>query len=203
MTMSTPERLDEMSKEDRLFRMRHSAAHIMAEAVLDLFPGTKVAIGPPTENGFYYDFDLPRSLTPDDLPAIEERMRASVAADHPFEHSMAGKEEARRIFAEQPFKLEIIEGISEDRVGLYRQGPFLDLCAGPHVISTGQVPPFKLMSIAGAYWRGDEHRPMLQRIYGALFENQEELDQFLTMLEEARRRDHRKLGRELGLFVFS
>jgi len=203
MAIQHPEPLDQMSKEDRLYRMRHSAAHIMAEAVVEIFPDARVGIGPPIETGFYYDFDLPRSLTPEDLERIETLMRRSIAANHPFERSEASKDEARAIFAEQPYKLEIIDGIAGDTVSLYRQGPFLDLCEGPHVGSTAQVPPFKLMSIAGAYWRGDEHQPMLQRVYGALFETQEELDQHLEMIEEARRRDHRRLGRELGLFAFS
>ncbi len=194
--------LRDLSKEDRLHRMRHSAAHIMAEAVLELFPGAGFAIGPPIEHGFYYDFDLPRPLTPEDLGVIDERMRRTIAADHPFVHSEAGKDEARRLFAEQPYKLELIDGIEVDRVSLYQHGEFTDLCEGPHVERTGQVGAFKLTSIAGAYWRGDEHRPMLQRIYGALFETAEELEAHLERLEEASRRDHRRLGRELDLFSF-
>ena len=190
------------AKEDRLHRMRHSASHIMAEAILSMFPEARFAIGPPIENGFYYDFELPRSLTIDDLAVIEERMRQSIAADRPFEHSQVPKDEARRLFAGQPYKLELIEGIPDETVTLYRQGPFLDLCEGPHVESTGQVKAFKLTSIAGAYWRGDERNPMLQRVYGALFETQEELDDYLHRLEEAQRRDHRRLGRELDLFSF-
>jgi len=203
MVDAAGEPLDQMAKEDRLYRMRHSAAHMMAEAVLEIFPEARFAIGPPIGTGFYYDFELPRSLTPDDLGEIETRMRRQTAQDYRFEHSETSKAEARGIFAQQPYKLELIDGIQAPTVSLYRHGPFLDLCEGPHVASTGQVPPFKLMSIAGAYWRGDEHRPMLQRIYGALFETQEELDDHLLMLEEARRRDHRRLGRELGLFTFS
>jgi threonyl-tRNA synthetase len=197
------EQMAHMSRDERLYRMRHSAAHTMAEAVLEIFPEARFAIGPPIDTGFYYDFDLPRSLTPEDLQEIERRMRAQVAQDYSFEHSEASKSEAREIFAQQPYKLELIDGIGASTVSLFRHGPFLDLCEGPHVPSTGHIPPFKLMSIAGAYWRGDEHRPMLQRIYGALFETQEELDEHLEMLEEARRRDHRRLGRELGLFTFS
>ncbi len=190
------------AKEDRLHRMRHSASHIMAEAILSMFPEARFAIGPPIENGFYYDFDLPRSLTMDDLAVIEERMRQSIAADRPFEHSRVPKDEARRLFAGQPYKLELIDGIEDETVSLYRHGPFLDLCEGPHVESTGQVKAFKLTGIAGAYWRGDERNPMLQRIYGALFETEEELDAYLHRLEEAQRRDHRRLGRELDLFSF-
>ncbi|HZP57152.1 MAG TPA: threonine--tRNA ligase [Dehalococcoidia bacterium] len=195
--------LDQLPKEDRLYRMRHSAAHIMAEAVLEMFPEAKFAIGPPIDNGFYYDFDLPRALTPEDLPEIERRMRARMASDVPFEHGEMSKGDALRQFRDQPFKVELIEGIAGDRVSLYRQGDFLDLCEGPHVERTGQVPAFKLTSVAGAYWRGDEKRPMLQRIYGALFETQEELDDYLHRLEEAQRRDHRKLGRELELYATS
>jgi len=192
-----------MEKADRLYRMRHSAAHVMAEAVLEMMPEAKFAIGPPIENGFYYDFLLPRALTPDDLPEIERRMRERMASDVPFEHSEMPKEEALRHFADQPFKVELIEGIAGDAVSLYRQGNFLDLCEGPHVERTSQIPAFKLTSVAGAYWRGDEKRPMLQRIYGLLFETQEELDAYLARMEDAARRDHRKLGRELQLFTTS
>ncbi|HET6615922.1 MAG TPA: threonine--tRNA ligase, partial [Dehalococcoidia bacterium] len=190
-----------LSKEERLYRMRHSAAHIMAEAVLELFPEAQFAIGPPIDNGFYYDFLLPRALTPEDLPEIERRMRDRMSSDVPFEHSEMSKGDALKHFASQPFKVELIEGIEDEKVSLYQQGAFLDLCEGPHVERTGEVPPFKLTSVAGAYWRGDEKRPMLQRIYGALFETQEELDDYLHRLEEAQRRDHRKLGRELELFM--
>jgi len=186
--------------EDRLYRMRHSAAHIMAQAVTEMLPGSKLAIGPPIEYGFYYDFLLPRPLTPEDLPAIEARMREVVAADVPFEESRAPKDEARRIFADQPFKLELIDSFEGEDVGLTRHDTFLDLCRGRHLDRSGEVGAFKLMSIAGAYWRGDERRPQLTRIYGALFSTQEELDAHLAHLEEARARDHRRLGRELGLF---
>jgi len=195
------EAMDQMTKEDRLHRMRHSAAHIMAEAVLELFPGAKFAIGPPIEHGFYYDFDLPRPLTPDDLTVVEGRMHRTVDGNHPFVHSEVGKDEARRLFGDQPYKLELIEGIEDEQVSLYQHGPFTDLCEGPHVERTGQVGAFKLTSIAGAYWRGDEHRPMLQRIYGALFETPAELEDYLQRVEEAQRRDHRRLGRELDLFA--
>jgi threonyl-tRNA synthetase len=181
--------------------MRHSAAHIMAEAVLDMFPGAKFAIGPPIEHGFYYDFDLPRPLSTDDLAAIERRMRRTVDANHPFVHRDISKEEARRLFAGQPYKLELIEGIEGDTVSLYDHASFTDLCEGPHVERTGQVGAFKLTNVAGAYWRGDERNPMLQRIYGALFETQRELEEHLARLEEAQRRDHRRLGRELDLFA--
>ncbi|MCH8993879.1 MAG: threonine--tRNA ligase, partial [Chloroflexi bacterium] len=193
--------LDQMTKEDRLYRMRHSAAHIMAEAVLEMFPDGKFAIGPPIEHGFYYDFDLPRPLTTEDLGVIEKRMRRTVKANDEFVHSEIARDEAQRLFAEQPYKLELIEGIEDERVSLYQQGAFTDLCEGPHVERTGQVGAFKLTSVAGAYWRGDEHQPMLQRIYGALFETPEALEEHLALLEEAQRRDHRRLGRELELFT--
>src|SRR3990172_4154579 len=189
-----------MDKAEKLQRMRHSAAHTMAEAVLALFPEAKLAIGPAIDTGFYYDFDLPRPLTPEDLPAIEDLMRKSVAQDHPFQQQEVGKDEARRIIADQPYKLEIIDGIADSKVSLYRHGSFVDLCEGPHVESTGRVGAFRLTHVAGAYWRGDETRPMLQRIYGALFDTEEELQEHLHRLEEAQRRDHRRLGRELDLF---
>ena len=193
--------LKSMSNDDILHRMRHSAAHIMAEAVLELFPGTKFAIGPAIEHGFYYDFELPRPLTSDDLDTIDKRMRRTIAADHPFVQRDSSSEEAQRLFAGQPYKLELIEGIEDASISLYDHGEFTDLCEGPHVERTGQVGAFKLTSIAGAYWRGDEHNTMLQRIYGALFETQEDLDAHLERLEDAQRRDHRRLGRELELFT--
>ena len=192
-----------LSAEDRLYRMRHSAAHIMAQAVCEMFPETKLAIGPPIETGFYYDFDLPRPATPEDLEKIEARMREVVAADVEFRESRASKDEARKTFADQPFKLDLIESFDGEDVGLCTHDTFLDLCAGRHVDRSSQVGAFKLMSIAGAYWRGDEHNPMLTRIYGALYPTQEELDVHLQHLEEARERDHRKLGRELDLFAFA
>jgi len=181
--------------------MRHSASHVMAEAVTSLFPGARLGIGPATEDGFYYDFDLPRTLTPEDLPAIEEKMRNSIAADLPFIREEIDRETARRIFADQVYKLELIDDLPEgEALSIYRHGDFVDLCRGPHLASTGEIGPFKLLSIAGAYWRGDETRPMLQRIYGTAFESQESLDDHLHKLEEAERRDHRKLGRQLDLF---
>ncbi|MCI0820510.1 MAG: threonine--tRNA ligase, partial [Chloroflexi bacterium] len=191
-----------MSKEERLDRFRHSAAHVMAEAVVEMFPDARVGIGPPIDTGFYYDFELPRALTLDDLPEIEERMRKRIASDVEFEQSLISKDEARKLFKDQPYKLELIDEIGDEEVGLYKQGEFVDLCQGPHVERTGQVPAFKLMSVAGAYWRGSENNPMLQRIYGALFDTQEELDAHLEAIEEAAKRDHRRLGRELDLFSF-
>lgn len=194
--------LQEMSREERLERMRHSAAHIMADVVLEMFPTAELGIGPPIDSGFYYDFGLPRPLTTEDLPVIEEKMRERIAADVPFQRSEVSKEEARRLFARQPYKLELIDEIPGDTVSLYRHGGFVDLCQGPHVERTGQVPAFKLMTVAGAYWRGSEKNPMLQRIYGALFDTADELESYLHQMEEAQRRDHRRLGRELDLFSF-
>jgi len=180
--------------------MRHSASHVLAEAVLSMFPDAKFGIGPATQDGFYYDFELPRPLTPDDLPIIESKMKELVAADLSFSHEELSKKDARSLFAAQPYKLELIEEIADEKVGVYRQGSFVDLCRGPHVASTGEIKAFKLVSIAGAYWRGDEHNPMLQRVYGVAFDSEQALDDYLKNLEEAARRDHRKLGKELDLF---
>jgi threonyl-tRNA synthetase len=180
--------------------MRHSASNVMAEAVLSIFPDAKFGIGPAIEDGFYYDFDLPRSLTPDDLPVIEKKMSEIIAADLPFTHQEVTREEAKKLFATQPYKLELIDEIPDEKVGIYQQGTFVDLCRGPHVSSTGEIKAFKLINIAGAYWRGDENCPMLQRIYGVAFATKEALGEHLKRLEEAARRDHRKLGRELDLF---
>jgi threonyl-tRNA synthetase len=187
-------------QDERLERMRHSAAHIMAEAVQCLFPEAKFGIGPTIENGFYYDFELPRPLTPEDLPSIEDKMREIIGQDVPFVAEEMGKDEARKIFAAQPYKLELIEDIDDSTVTIYRQGSFTDLCRGPHVTSTGDVKAFKLTHIAGAYWRGDEKRPMLQRVYGVAFESQQDLDSYLSWQAEIAKRDHRKLGKELDLF---
>jgi len=186
--------------DEKLEIMRHSAAHVLAEAVQSIFPDAKFGIGPAIENGFYYDFDLPRSLTPDDLPLIEAKMSQIIASNVPFIGQEATKEEAPALFAAQPYKLELIDEIPDEKVGLYRQGSFLDLCRGPHVSSTGEIKAFKLLSIAGAYWRGDEHRPMLQRVYGVAFDTEEALAEHLKKLDEAAKRDHRKLGKELDLF---
>ena len=200
--MATSDHSVQTQKNEKLEKLRHSASHVMAEAVQLLFPEVKFGIGPVVENGFYYDFDLPRPLTPDDLPKIEAKMAQIIAADVPFTCQEVDKEEAKRIFAHQPYKLELIEEITDEKVTIYRQGSFTDLCKGPHVNSTGEIRAFKLLSIAGAYWRGDEKRPMLQRIYGTAFETEEELEHYLEMLSEAAKRDHRRLGRELDLFSF-
>ncbi len=192
---------------DSLDTMRHSASHIMAAAVLELFPAAKLGIGPAIMDGFYYDFDLPRPLTPDDLEAIEAGMRRQVAADMPFERIELDRADAlSKVGAEgQDYKVEIISELPEEQaavVSFYRHGEFSDLCRGPHVATTGQLGPFKLLHTAGAYWRGNEKRPMLQRIYGTVWETQAELDQYLWRIEEAKKRDHRRLGRELDLFTF-
>ncbi len=204
--------------ESHLYRLRHSAAHVMAEAVLELFPDGKVAIGPPIEDGFYYDFDLPRPLTPEDLEEIEARMGRIVRGDHRFARRELSADEARELFAGQPYKLELIDGLEaggRDEYGekieeapvisTYKHNTFEDLCRGPHVESTGEIDPeaVRLLSVAGAYWRGDERNPMLQRIYGTAWETPQELEAYIARLKEAQERDHRNLGRELDLFSFS
>jgi len=187
-------------EDEKLEIMRHSTTHIMAGAVQSIFPEAKFGIGPAIEDGFYYDFDLPRPLSPDDLPVIEAKMSEIITSNVPFVREEIDKEEAQRLFAAQPYKLELIDEIQDDKVSLYQQGDFVDLCRGPHVGSTGEIKAFKLISIAGAYWRGDETRPMLQRIYGVAFDTEAALAEHLKKLDEAARRDHRKLGRELDLF---
>ena len=211
-------------EKDLLYKIRHSTAHVMAQAVVELFPDAKLAIGPPIENGFYYDFDLgtdsdgkPLAFSPEDLEKIEKRMRQIVAGKHAFNYREISPDEARELFTDQPYKLELIEGLIEDNVdeygaaidetpvlSTYRQDTFEDLCRGPHVGDTGEIRPdaFKLLTVAGAYWRGDENSAMLQRIYGTAWHTRDELKQHLQMLEEARKRDHRKLGRELEIFIF-
>ncbi len=199
-----------------LYKIRHSAAHVMAQAVVEKFPGAKVAIGPPIRNGFYYDFDLPRTLTPEDLEEIEGRMREIITGNHPFERKVVDPAEARALFADQPYKVELIDGIlaggvdeygesivsSDVTLTTYRQDTFRDLCRGPHVAHTGQIDPgaIKLLNVAGAYWRGDASRPMLQRIYGTAWPTKAELDDYLYKMEEAKKRDHRVLGKSLELF---
>ncbi len=207
--------MEEKYEESKLYRIRHSAAHIMAQAVLEEFPDGKVSIGPPIEDGFYYDFDLPRPLTPDDLAKIEKRMRQIIAGRHPFIRKEVSADEAKNIFADQPYKIELIEGLEsggQDEYGnaitekpvisTYTQDKFTDLCRGPHVENSGEINPsaIKLLNTAGAYWRGDEKRPMLQRIYGTAWETPKQLEEYLWRIEEAKKRDHRKLGQELDLF---
>ncbi len=183
--------------------MRHSTSHLMAEAVRTLFPGVKVAIGPAIEAGFYYDFDTAEPFTPEDLTRIEAKMAELVAEDLTFVREEVPKEQAIRLFDQEgeAYKVELLQEIDQNKVSLYRQGTFVDLCRGPHVPSTGYLQAFKLTGISGAYWRGDERLPMLQRIYGTAFPTKEELEQHLELLEEAKRRDHRRLGRELELFT--
>ncbi len=208
----------ERYEESELYRIRHSTAHIMAQAVLEMFPNGKIAIGPPIEDGFYYDFDLPRPLTPEDLEKLEKRMREIIKGQHPFIKEVITADKARQIFKDQPYKLELIDGLEKGghdeygnplqekpEISIYKDDAFVDLCRGPHVQSTGKINPeaVKLMSVAGAYWRGDEHKPMLQRVYGTAWKSSQELEDYLWKLEEARKRDHRKLGKELGLFYFS
>ena len=207
----------EKYEDSNLYRIRHSAAHIMAQAVLEMFPDGKITIGPPIENGFYYDFDLPRNLTPEDLEQIEKRMRQIIAGKFEFVKKVVPAGEARKIFKDQPYKLELIDGLEKGNldeygnplqekpeISIYQHDSFVDLCRGPHVENTKQIKPdaIKLMSVAGAYWRGDEHNKMLQRIYGTAWENAQQLKDHLWQLEEAKKRDHRKLGKELEIFMF-
>ena len=181
--------------------MRHSAAHVMADAVLKLFPEAKMGIGPPIQDGFYYDFEVSRPFTPEDLEEIEKLMRETISGGFPFQREDLSRADAETMFSDQPYKIELIEGLPEDAViSIYRHDEFVDLCQGPHVHGTSDIPAMKLLSVAGAYWRGDEKRPMLQRIYGTAFDSETELTEHLERLEEAERRDHRRLGRELNLF---
>lgn len=212
------EKKQERYEDSDLYRIRHSAAHVMAQAVVELFPEAKYTIGPPVEDGFYYDFDLPRPLQPEDLEAIEKRMRRIIAGDHSFVRKVVQADDARQIFRDQPYKLELIEGLEQGgfdeygnpleikpEISIYTHDTFVDLCRGPHVDNTKEINPaaVKLMSVAGAYWRGDEHNRMLQRVYGTAWRTPHELEEYLWRLEEAKRRDHRKLGRELDLFSVS
>lgn len=187
-----------------IYRLRHSASHVLAQAVLELYPGTKLAIGPVIEEGFYYDFDSKATFQEEDLPKIEKRMHEIVKERQPFKQWAVSKDEARKFFGErnEPYKLEIIEGIEGPTVNLVQNGPFTDLCEGGHVMNTEDLKAFKLLSVAGAYWRGNENNPMLQRIYGTAFFSQKELDTYLKQREEAQKRDHRKVGKQLGLFSF-
>ncbi len=191
--------------DEKLARVRHSMSHVMAEAVLEMFPDAQIAIGPAIDNGFYYDFDLPRSLTGDDLEEISERMRNIISEDKEFKRSVISRDEAKRMFADQTYKMELIDAIAEDQeVSIYNQGGFTDLCKGPHVESTKELngQAFKLLNTAGAYWRGKETNPMLTRIYATAWNNPKELRLYLKQLEEIEKRDHRKLGKELDLFSF-
>jgi len=211
------EQLDVRYEDSEIYRIRHSAAHVMAQAVLEFFPGAKYTIGPPVENGFYYDFDLPQPLTAEDLPKIEKRIRQIISGGHPFVKKVVSAEEARQIFKDQPYKIELIEGLEhggfdeygnpldeKPEISIYSHDQFSDLCRGPHVENTRQINPsaIKLMSLAGAYWRGDEKNKMLTRLYGTAWKTADQLEQYLWQLEEAKKRDHRKLGKELEIFTY-
>jgi threonyl-tRNA synthetase len=206
-----------VDREDPSYELRHSAAHVLAQAVKEMFPEAKLGWGPPHdrfENGFYYDFDLPRPLTPEDLPEVEERMRQIVREDHPFRYRVVGAGEARELFADQPYKLETIDELEEGKdeyggtrlggavISTYTQDTFEDLCLGPHLERTGQIPVdgFKLLDVSGAYWRGSEENEMLQRVHGTVWPSREELERYLWQREEEEKRDHRRLGAELDLF---
>jgi threonyl-tRNA synthetase len=183
--------------------LRHSTAHAMAQAILELYPGSKLTIGPPIENGFFYDIEVNGRITDEDLPRIEERMGEIVERDLPIEREAVSKSEVERLYADNPYKLEIISDLEDGDISVYRQGDFYDLCRGPHVPSTGSLGAFKLENIAGAYWRGDEKNPMLTRVYGTAWPTEKQLKAYLRRLEEAKGRDHRKIGKDLGLFTFS
>src|SRR5436305_5905339 len=206
--------LDDRAKMTELERIRHSSAHVLATAILRLWPDAQFAAGRPVENGFYYDVDLRHRISPDDFEKIEAEMKKEIKANHPFERMEVSRDEALELGKEgrlaalsdryQPskFKLDIIKNIpSGETISLYRNGDFIDLCAGPHVMRTGNIGAFKLTNVASAYYKGDEKNPQLQRIYGTAFKTKKELDDYFAMLEEAKKRDHRKLGRELELFV--
>jgi len=208
----------EAYEESELYRIRHSSAHVMAQAVLELIPTAKYSIGPPIQDGFYYDFDLPRTLTPEDLETIERRMREIISGEFDFMKEVVSAEDARQIFSDQPYKIELIDGLEgggvdeygepiqgEVEISTYQQDTFIDLCRGPHVKNTREINPdaIKLLNVAGAYWRGDENKPMLQRVYGTAWKHSTGLEEYLWKLDEARKRDHRRLGKELDLYSVS
>ena len=186
---------------EALHIMRHSCAHIMAEAVQELYPGTQIAFGPATDDGYFYDFELPNNISSDDFGAIEKKMAEIVRADEPFVREVVSIDEAKKIFADQRFKLEHIDDLTDQEISIYRHGSFVDLCAGPHVPSAGKIGAFKMMKLAGAYWRGDATREQLQRLYGTAFFKKSELEEYLHNLEEAEKRDHRRIGREMDIFM--
>ncbi len=186
---------------EALHIMRHSCAHIMAEAVQELYPGTQIAFGPATDDGYFYDFELPNNISSDDFGVIEKKMAEIVKADEPFVREVVSIDEAKKIFADQRFKLEHIDDLTDQEISIYRHGSFVDLCAGPHVPSAGKIGAFKMMKLAGAYWRGDATREQLQRLYGTAFFKKSELEEYLHNLEEAEKRDHRRIGREMDIFM--
>src|SRR5919202_1309663 len=194
VTKSSPEGLEVL---------RHSTAHTMAQAILEIYPGSKLTLGPPIENGFFYDIEVNGRITDEDLPRIEERMREIIERDLPIEREEVSKSKAESLYADNPYKLEIIEDLEDGDISVYRQGEFFDLCRGPHVPSTGRLGVFKLQNVAGAYWRGDENNPMLTRVYGTAWATQKDLRAYLARVEEAKQRDHRRLGKDLELFTFS
>ena len=192
------------NKTEKIEIIRHSLSHIMALVIKELYPKTKFGIGPAIKDGFYYDFDLEQSITLDDLPKIEKRMKEIIKKDIKFEKELIPKKEAQEIFKGQPYKLEIIKKIEEDKITIFKSGDFIDVCKGPHVESTKEIPynSFKLNKTAGAYWLGDEKNPMLTRIYGIAFDTKKELEEYIKTKEEAEKRDHRILGKKLELFMF-
>src|SRR5213594_33496 len=206
--------LEQRERMTDIERLRHSASHVLATAILKIWPEAQFAAGPPVENGFYYDIDLPHRISPDDFEKIEAEMKKEIKANHPFERTEVSRDEALELGKKgrlaalsdrkepSKFKSDIIENIAPDeKISLYRNGDFIDLCAGPHVMRTGNIGAFKLTSVASAYYKGEEENPQLQRVYSTAFKTKKELDDYFKMLEEAKRRDHRKIGAEMGLFV--
>src|ERR1700693_1246294 len=211
----TRKTLEQRAQMTDIERLRHSAPHILATAILKTWPEAQFGAGPPVENGFYYDVDLPHRISPEDFEKIEAEMKKEIKANHPFEKMEVSRDEALELGKKgrlaalsdraepSKFKIDILEGIPPgEKISLYRNGDFIDLCAGPHVMRTGNVGAFKLTSVASAYYKGDEKNPQLQRVYGTAFKNKTQLDEYFAMLEEAQKRDHRKLGRGLELFAF-
>lgn len=191
-------------EEEKLLTMRHSCAHVLAEAVQKLYPGTKIGYGPATDDGFFYDFDLPKPISSDNFGKIEKEMKKIIERNEPFERKVVEIKEAKKIFEGQDLKLEHIDELPKDEeISIYQHGKFADLCAGPHVETAKEIGAFKLTKTAGAYWKGDANNKQLTRIYGTAFFTQEELDEYFTRLEEAEKRDHRKLGKELGIYTMS
>src|SRR5437870_4741320 len=206
--------LEQREQMTEIERLRHSASHVLATAILKIWPEAQFAAGPPVENGFYYDVDLPHRISPEDFEKIEAEMKKEIKANHPFERMEVSRDEALALGKKgrlaalnersesSKFKLDIIENIpTDEKISLYRNGDFIDLCAGPHVMRTGNIGAFRLTHVASAYYKGDEKNPQLQRVYGTAFKNKTEMEAYFTMLEEAKKRDHRKIGAEMGLFV--